>query len=143
MSASNLFNLALALDLPILTNHKLLSSDVKNTIASMLNIIFNCVVAFLYILSAYMAFSIGKRVQPESTEGEPPPIDCNGTLYHSAFWFITLTLSSLVILSLMAIIFFAYNKYRLAIIRGSMPRSQSNAANMSPQPNSNNASTIN
>lgn len=130
MTASNLFNLALALDLPILTNHSILSSDVKNIIASIVNIIFNCVVALLYILSAYMVYTIGSIKKPtfdangNSDDSEPQPMDCNNTLYYFTFWFITLTLGLFLTLSLVACILFAYNKYRLAIIRGSAPRSQ-------------------
>lgn len=147
MTSSNLFNLALALDLPILTNHQILTSEIKNTIASIINIIFNCVVAFLYIISAYMVFTIGKKSKRRdllvdnatnnsgsSEESSPDDnniessdvMECSGLLYYTTFWFITLTLGLFVVLSLIATVFFAYNQYRLAIVRGSMPRSQSN-----------------
>lgn len=53
-------------------------------------------------------------------------MDCSYLLYFFTFWFITLTLSLLVLLSVVASIFFAYNKYRLAIIRGSTSKSQPN-----------------
>lgn len=132
MTMSNIFNLALALDIPVLVNHKLLSSDVKNVIASMLNIIFNCVVAFLYILCAYMVYNItgARHKQQEISDGaatedagQVEPVKCSGALYNFTFWFITLTLGSFAILSALATLLFAYNRYRLAIIRGSTPRS--------------------
>lgn len=152
MSASNLFNLALALNLPILTNQSILSSDVKNTIASIINIIFNCVVAFLYILCAHKVYTIGSfnnlTSQPASSDeesnigssiGEPeaPIMNCNYLLYYFTFWFVTLTLAMFALLLLMAAIFFAYNKYRMAIIRGTTPRSQqtSNSTNVTVNTN--------
>lgn len=146
MTAANLFNLAMALDLPLLSNHRHLSSDVKNTIASIVNIIFNSVAVFLYILSSYIVFTVGKWRQkdPDSDKndaGEPVPPECDATLYYFTFWFVTLTLAFIVILSLLAAIFFAYNRYRLALIRGSMPRSQPNATNLPGQVNSTSVST--
>lgn len=155
MTASNLFNLALALDIPILTNHRLLSLDNKNIIASILNILFNCIVALLYILTTYMIYTVKSSVklhdnsednaEPNREEGisEEPVVaeyqapNCSGLLYHFTFWFITLTLGVFVLLSLIALALFAYNRYRLAIIRGSTPRSQSNAANNANAPATN------
>lgn len=119
MTASNLFNLAISLDLPVLSNHQILTSDIKNTIASIVNIIFNCVVAILYILCAYMVYAF-------TANGYSDEIVCGGLLYNFTFWFVTLTLSTSVVLVLIAAVFFAYNKYRLAILRGSTPRSQTN-----------------
>lgn len=116
MTASNLFNLALSFDLPILNNHQNLTSDIKNTIASIINIIFNCVVAILYTLCAYMVYAF-------TANGYSDEIVCGGLLYNFTFWFVTSTLSIFVILSLVAAVFFAYNKYRLAVLRGSTPRS--------------------
>lgn len=113
MTASNFFNLALTFDLPILRNHEILTKDLKNTIASIVNIIFVTVVFFLYILCGFMIFTIGSQ-----------SIDCSGTLYHSTYWFITSTLGLIVILLFASIILYAYNRYRLAIVRGSTPRSQ-------------------
>lgn len=139
MTASNLFNLAFTLDYPILTNHSILTSDIKNTIASIINIIFNCVVAFLYILSAYMVFTVGRKTgskvneatenHDESSEVE---VDCSSLLYNFSFWFITLTLGLMAALVLIAGAFFIYNKYRLAIIRGSTPRSQTTNISTNP-----------
>jgi len=133
MTSSNLFNLALVLDLPILTNHRILSSDVKNIIASILNIIFNIVVLFIYIITAYMVFNMkGGGAEKsftsggESIEKALQPIDCNGTLYGSTFWFIALTLTSILVMSLIAALCYSYQRYRDAIVRGSTPRSQAN-----------------
>lgn len=138
MTASNLFNLALALDLPILSNNDL-TNDIKNTVASIINIIFNCTVTFLYILCSYMVYTIGisrqhqNNTNPSSASNESAPqdgveasqiMDCNGLLYYSSFWFVTLTLSVVAIFGLTACILFTYNKYRLTMIRGSTPRSQ-------------------
>jgi len=138
MTASNLINLALALDLPILTNHQLLSSDIKNTIASIINIIFNCVVVFLFILSSFMVYNMGStRAQSngDDTSGtrderasNEVTLGCNSLLYYFTYWFITLTLSLVVILSAIAAILYIYNRYRLAIVRGSTSRSQASAA---------------
>lgn len=132
MTASNLFNLAFSLDLPILTNHSLLSNDTKNTIASIINIIFNCLVAFLYILSSYMVFNVDIKKQDEHLTTDDPEnalefIDCGSLLYYFTFWFVTLTLGLFVVLCLIACSLFLYNQYRLAIIRGSTPRSQPDA----------------
>lgn len=136
MTASNLFNLSLSLNIPILANHKFLSSDVKNIIASILNILFNCVVAFLYILCAYMVYNIrGARRKEQEWPADFPEesrvhestsqeqVHCSGTLYGFTFWFITLTIGAFALLSFLATLLFAYNRYRLAIIRGSTPRS--------------------
>lgn len=145
MTASNLFNLALALNFPILTNHQILSSEIKNAISSIINILFNCVVVFLYILTCYMVFSIdisrnadrttvnsivspdGPRFVGEDSTSLPEDnqqMKCSETLYYFAFWFATLTLGLIAILCLAAGLLYAYNSYRLAIIRGSTPRSQ-------------------
>lgn len=152
MTSSNLFNLALALDIPILTNHRLLSVDTKNTIASILNILFNCIVAFLYILTTYMVYTVGfnstaHRHSDRSKDSAEPKVEelpedeqadgafkqeqtnCGSLLYNFTFWFITLTLCLFALLALVALALFAYNKYRLAIIRGSTPRSQQNPTN--------------
>lgn len=168
MTASNLFNLALAVNLPILSNHEILTSDIKNTIASIINIVFNCIVAFLYILTGYMVYTVGlagkkvvtinpapalngssnggsinKRLvnQNEDYQDEAPisqPIECGGLLYYFTFWFITLTLGLIVLLSLIACAFYSYNRYRIAIVRGSTPRSQHsnnlNNANVNTNP---------
>lgn len=166
MTASNLFNLALALDIPVLANHQFLSSDVKNIIASIVNILFNALVAFLYLLTAYMVYNIKGRPNKTSitqsnkqrlailnneTSGENfyssggagseeaiktnegpdsgqsdvinAAVKCSASLYNFTFWFITLTLGSFALLSLLATLLFIYNRYRLAIIRGSTPRS--------------------
>lgn len=143
MTASNLFNLALAMDLPVLTNQSILSSDIKNTIASIINIIFNCVVAFVYILCAYKVYTIKSKTQNSllsdngasdtGSDVDSTTIDCNPILYYLTFWFVTLTLGSFSLLITLGGIFFAYNKYRLAIIRGSTPRSQqTNTINTNP-----------
>lgn len=156
MTTSNLFNLALALDIPILTNHRLLSADTKNTIASIINILFNCVVAFLYILTTYMVYTVGalkhhqesshiEHKVEDSSEEEPPVVaeyqavpDCGSLLYQFTFWFITLTLCLFALLGLIALILFAYNRYRLAIIRGLTPRSQAGATtDLSTNPQTN------
>lgn len=135
MTASNVFNLAFALDFPILSNHRALSNDVKNTIASIINIIFNCVVTFLYILSAYMVLRIsGKKLNPDGSDSDPETtveelVDCNGLLYSFTFWFVILTIALIIILGISALGLFLYNQYRLAIIRGSTPRSQPDAGN--------------
>lgn len=146
MTASNLFNLALALNIPVLTNQHILTSDIKNTIASIINIIFNCVVAFLYILCGYMVFTIGRKKQNSSSssssnDGEESSsvdvedlMDCNHVLYYFTLWFVVLTMGLFALLTIVAIIFFAYNKYRLAIIRGSTPRSQTTANNINTNP---------
>lgn len=148
MTASNLFNLALTFDLPILRNHQILTKDVKNTIASIVNIIFLCVVAFLYILCAYMVYTIaGKssKAAPSLSEvpaehrsadevevDTPQPIDCSGILYSSTYWFITLTLGLSIIIALASCLFFLYHKYRSATVSGSTPRSQ--PVNTNPNP---------
>lgn len=153
MTASNFFNLALTFDLPILRNHEILTKDVKNTISSIINIIFVCVVVFLYILCGYMVSTIGnkstKELQKNSNENLAEhrsideasvgteeldyslskSIDCSSTLYHSTYWFITLTLGLIAILILASIILYTYNRYRLAIVRGSTPRSQTTNTN--------------
>lgn len=153
MTASNFFNLALTFDLPILRNHEILTKDVKNTISSIINIIFVCVVVFLYILCGYMVSTIGnkstKELQKNSNENLAEhrsideasvgteeldyslskSIDCSSTLYHSTYWFITLTLGLITILILASIILYTYNRYRLAIVRGSTPRSQTTNTN--------------
>lgn len=128
MTASNLFNLALAIDLHILTNHNTLSMDIKNTIASILNIIFNCVVAFLYILTAHKIL-VSSKLKPDDQgvangNNELIQFECNQTLTSFTFWFIAITLGSMIILTVLGSILFAYTRYRLAIIRGSTPRSQ-------------------
>lgn len=143
MTASNFFNLALTFDLSILRNHEIISKDVKDTIASIVNIIFVTVVFFLYILCGYMIFTIGTKSanlanndnQPEHRSidetnvigdlntSQSKSIDCSGTLYHLTYWFITLTLGLVVVILFVSIILCAYNRYRLAIVRGSTPRS--------------------
>lgn len=130
MSASNLFNLAISIDLPVLANQSALSADVKNIITSIVNILFNCVAAFLYILVAYMVYTISSDSSSQDI-GPPgdsiesrPTIECSATLYYFTFWFITLTLGLVVILCILAALMALYNKYRMAIIRGSTPRSQ-------------------
>ena len=144
MTASNLFNLALALNVPVLANHQLLSNDVKNIIASIVNIIFNSLVAFLYVLTAYMVFNIrGGRPESSASQTVPPPdelsqVQCDTTLYNVTFWFVTLTLSAFLLLSTVALLLFAYNRYRLAIIRGSTPRShQTTNSTAAPATNGN------
>lgn len=130
MSASNLFNLAISIDLPVLANQNALSADVKSIISSIVNILFNCLAAFLYILVAYMVYTISSETnsQGSSSSDEPveskPTIECSGTLYYFTFWFITLTLGLVVILCILAATLALYNRYRMAIIRGSTPRSQ-------------------
>jgi hypothetical protein len=128
MTASNLFNLALSIDLKILTNHSQLTIDIKNTIASILNIIFNCIVTFLYILTAYKILVSSKAKQNDqgSANGNNESIqfECDETLTSFTYWFIITTLGSMLTLSLVGAILFAYTRYRLAIIRGSTPRSQ-------------------
>lgn len=126
MTSSNLFNLALALDLKILTNHSQLSADLKNTIASILNILFNCVVAFLYILTAYKILISLKTSQDNqgNVNEELASNECNQTLTGLTYYFVTITLGSMLILGSLGAILFAYTRYRLAIIRGSTPRSQ-------------------
>lgn len=145
MTASNLFNLGLSLDIPVLKDQHVLAADVKNVIASILNIIFNCVVAFLYIICAYMVFNIGggksRGDNSSSATSTTPPnapsadwsdvamVNCNQTLYSFTFWFMAITLSLSAIVMGLAVLLFAYNKYRLAIIRGSTPRSQTETTN--------------
>lgn len=135
MTASNLFNLAFSLDFPILSNHQILSIDVKNTIANIINIIFNSIVAFLYILSAYMVLkiSVGKLEPDDSTSDSTTMVEelinCSGTLYSFTFWFVVLSIGLLIVFGILAFALFLYNKYRLAIIRGSTPRSQQDTNN--------------
>lgn len=131
MTISNLFNLATSLNLPILHNQHLLSPDVKNIIASIVNILFNCIVTFLYVLCAYMVYTI-YRNHPQQPDGVVDVVDCNPTLYGFTYWFITITLSLSAVIILLAIILFCYNKYRLAIIRGSTPRSQAEGGAPNP-----------
>lgn len=135
MTVSNLFNLALALDLPILANHRLLASDIKSIIASVLNIMFNATVAFVYVLTAHRVFTLAgtQRAGAELPGGEAdansaPLPTCNETLLSLSFWFVALTLGSVAAFGLLGTLLFAYNRYRLAIIRGSAPRPHSRAA---------------
>lgn len=134
MTASNLFNLALAINLPVFSNHSQLSFDIKNIIASILNILFNCIVAFLYILIAYKILTMGKvrqidQLTSNETNNEQEPIGCNQTLTNFTFWFVAISLSIVAIISALGAILFAYNRYRLAIIRGSSPRSHTSPTN--------------
>lgn len=135
MTASNLFNLALSLDLPVLSSHNTISADLKNMIASIINIIFNCIVVFLYILNAHAVLSMSARQQPSSLnpnsadDNTEPPV-CNAVLYNFTYWLIVVSLSLSALLGLAATLLYAYNRYRLAIIRGSMPRSQTNGTSV-------------
>lgn len=150
MTASNLFNLALAIDLPILANHRLLANDIKNIIASILNIIFNVVVGFYYILTAYKVFALSTKRNElnvdntnnnddsTTTQQQQQQLDCNSTLYNFTFWFVCLSLGSFAVISLLGLVLYLYNSHRLAIIRGSTPRSharQGEAATNNQQPN--------
>lgn len=139
MTASNLFNLALALDLPILANHRLLATDIKSIIASILNIIFNSAVAFVYMLTAYKVLTFSSQQTSAGQTGDggatsAPVLTCNASLYTTSFWFITLTLGLFVIISLLGSLLFAYNRYRLNIMRGSAPRSHPHVSNLSGNP---------
>lgn len=118
MTMSNIFNLALSLDLPILHNHEVLSADLKNIIASILNVMLNCLALFLYIICAYMVFTLGCNSNENETNIEATP-NCSPFLYNFTFWFMSLTLSITLILCFFAFGLFLYNRYRLALLRGS------------------------
>lgn len=135
MTMSNLFNLALSLEMPILHNHHNLTTDIKNIIASVLNVMFNCITIALYLVSAFMVIVMGDISQTasssntnnESTPGDSSGLNCNPQLYNFTFWFVTLSLGCLAVLCLVGGALFGYNKYRLALIRGATPRFQTQA----------------
>lgn len=115
---SNLFNLALSLNIPVLSNHEFLTPDLKNIIASIVNVILNCLAAFLYTICAYFVFTLGAK--SGETEGSP---NCSSLLYNFTFWFIFITLSMSISLCVIGTCLFIYNRYRLALVRGSTPSS--------------------
>lgn len=134
MTFSNLFNLALSLNLPVLSNHKLLSSDLKNIIASLANIIFNCVVGFLYIVTAgsvLLISSVSKRktdidannnAQTSAPEIDPDLPNCSSTFYNFTYYFTTISLVLIIVASIISAIAYAYGRYRGAIERGTAQR---------------------
>lgn len=148
MTASNLFNLGLACDLPILRNQEILSDDLKSIIASIVNVLLNVIAGFLFIICAHLVYtfdinSLGNSnnlpintnnntntSEYESNEiDNPVAIACNPFLYDFTYWYITLTLITISTLCLLAVCLYAYNRYKLALIRGSTVTSGGNANN--------------
>lgn len=146
MTLSNLFNFSLACDLPILRNQELLSEDLKNIIASLLNVIFNAIALFLYIMSAHLVLRLDAHANlpPPSTNPDngtesnatdaTNSSNCEPFLYHFTFWFVVATIAVLVALCLLALIIYAYNKYRLALVRGTQETSHSSIHITTPPP---------
>lgn len=139
MTFCNFFNLAMSLNLPVLSNHNLLTDDLKNIIASLINIIFNCFVIFIYIIIATLVFTTKNetRTNPLLTEKAnttnghaiiksnitEPKINNNDnscTFHSFASTFIVISLSATLILTLAYIVFEAYKRYRDNIELGSM-----------------------
>lgn len=165
MVASNVLNLASGFDLPILRNHVNLTTEVKDIVASVVNIILNCVVIFIFILITFYVYKMEPSARNESNDGVEatnnvantamPEIStinysnsketttiaaittdqrsttssnyqdnsyCDSLLYNFTYWFITLTILFVIILSLIGIASCAYNRYRKARMKSSSSR---------------------
>lgn len=160
MTVSNLFNLGLACDLPILRNQDILSDDLKSIIASIVNVLMNVIAGFLFIICAHLVYTLDPNYLENnsnnnlssaiittatatqlanntdtSSTSETSANDnlaqfaCNPFLYNFTYWYISLTLIIISTLCLLALCLYAYNRYKLALIRGSTVTSSNTNTN--------------